>query len=331
MSNLQKTLLIRIDRIGDLVCSLPVDQLPALKDHKCQWLITEGLEFIPEHSHPQRVYKTTGRSFSWRNFSQLRKWLHKENFTTSISFHAPWWINLALFISRVPQRLGNQSQWHSFLFLNKTLKQKRSQNQKHEAEYNQELVNFLITGEKKIAPHLFLDLKAQNPETTLEKYQLEPQSYIIVHPGMGGSALNWPVSSYCELITEISKKQKVVITGTSGDRHWISPIVKELKKQPCRKDHLIWLNEKLSSQELLQVLSQAQTVIAPSTGVAHLAASLGVSTIGLYPLINSQTPKRWSPRGKKVIVLTPPSAYSQNLEQMTKISVNQVLQEVQKT
>ena len=330
MSHLRKTLLVRIDRIGDLICTLPVDQLPALKEHKCQWLITNGLEFIAEHSEPQRVYKTTARSFSWRNFSQLRKWLHQESFTTSISFHAPWWVNLALFLSRVPERLGNRSQWHSFLFLNKTLRQKRSESQQHEGQYNQELVNFLINGTKEINPHLWLNLKAKNPTELLKKHQLESQPYTVVHPGMGGSALNWPITSYAELIRDLSRKQKVIITGTKGDRPWLDPIKKELRRLNPSKDRVIWLNEKLSSAELLQALSCAQHVIAPSTGVAHLAASLGVPTIGLYPLIHAQTPKRWAPRGPQVIVLTPPATYSQNLQQMEKISVNHVLQEIEK-
>ncbi len=322
----QKTLLIRVDRIGDLVCTLPIDQLPALKNHKCSWLITRGLEFIPENSVPKRNYESVLRYFSWKNLFQLCRWLRQEQFSLSISFHAPWWINLALWICRVPKRIGNHSQWHSFVFFTQGLRQKRHQSTLHEAEYNQQVIEKLLQQKTTPLPHLQLTLSKinQENENSLNKYNLKPQSYIVIHPGMGGSALNWPTLHYVQLIEQLIQTDRVVITGTHSDNPWLSPIQEKLTLNST-VNNLQWLNTKLSSSELLTVLSQAKVVIAPSTGVAHLAASLGTPTIGLYPLTPTQSPTRWSPRGPIVRTLTPPKEFILNHEQMKYLSVNTVL------
>ncbi len=47
---------------------------------------------------------------------------------------------------------------------------------------------------------------------------------------------------------------------------------------------------------LLAVLAAADLFIGPSTGPLHLAAALGVPTLGLYPPVRTMHPDRWGPR-----------------------------------
>lgn len=304
MTSVTKTLLIRIDRMGDLILTLPVDQLPVLKDHNCSWLINEGLEFVITNSSPQRKYQTISKKFSIKNFFKVYHIIKKLNPDISISFHSPWWINLALFLNFVPLRIGVKSQWHSFLFLNKGIRQKRSQSTQHEFEYNAELVYFGINQTYNLKPEtqsLFCKLVPPKNIDSIRHLFPESKNYIVVHPGMGGSALNLPSSKYIELIRTLSQDYDIVITGTILDRKYINPIKSALDKV----GNIYWLNEKINSAELLTVLSHAQGYIGPSTGVTHLAASLGVATLGLYPPIKVMSATRWSPRGNKTTSVSP--------------------------
>jgi ADP-heptose:LPS heptosyltransferase len=55
---------------------------------------------------------------------------------------------------------------------------------------------------------------------------------------------------------------------------------------------------KMSLLELNSFISQADGLLASSTGVLHLASALGKYTIGLFPPIKPIHPGRWGPIGQ---------------------------------
>jgi heptosyltransferase I len=111
-------LLIRIDRIGDLVLTLPSDQNLALKNYNCHWFIAKGLGFVAQNSQPPRTYSEWQNQFSWSQFFHFIREIKKLQPEVSVSFHSPWWVNAALCWARVTKRVGVLSKWHSYLFLN---------------------------------------------------------------------------------------------------------------------------------------------------------------------------------------------------------------------
>jgi heptosyltransferase I len=290
----RRVLFIRMDRIGDLILTLPADQNSIFKNDEKFWFISQGLGFIPQQAQPTRFFTEWKKSFSWQQlFSFIRK-VREIQPDISVSFQSPWWVTLALFFARVPVRVGVLSSWHSFLFLNRGLRQKRSRCEKHELDYNHELI------QKTLAPHLpaetsNLVLTASSLQTNL------PTNYVVIHPGMAGSALNWPLTHYKTLIENLSVTVAVIITGTVTDRLILSPLKQQLQTQK----NIFWYDEKLSATELLSVLKQARVVFAPSTGVIHLAASLNVPTFGIYSPVVVQRSERWGPRGEQVQTWTP--------------------------
>lgn len=289
-----------MDRLGDLICTLPVDQHPLFldKSNSVYWLISNGLEPVLECTKPKRFYWPTGTSFSWLKFINLIKMLKVENFDKVVLFYSPWWVALACFFASIPERYSPRSRWFQLLFFNHTLRQNRSQSEKHEADYNWELLHWSLTGERKYQlPTPFLYLKSE----IILPIQL-PNSFIVIHPGMGGSALNWPAKSYLELAQKLSAIGKeFIITGTANDFEWLKELETPLKL--LEKCH--WLVGKLDLKSLIYVLSRSEATIAPSTGVLHLAAATGAKTIGIYSPIRVQSPKRWAPRGTQTLTLVP--------------------------
>jgi ADP-heptose:LPS heptosyltransferase len=135
----------------------------------------------------------------------------------------------------------------------------------------------------------------------LQKWKLEPYKYFVIHPGMGGSALNWPLQNYAQAAKKLSLKNTVVITGGPMDAKIIAPLKKEL----ANEKHILCLDKDLAIDELLLLLKYARVVLVPSTGVAHLAASLGTPTLGIYSPVLVERALRWGPLGKFVQTLTP--------------------------
>jgi heptosyltransferase I len=299
----KKVLLIRLDKIGDLICTLCTDQVTFLKDCDVQWVIAEGLSFIPENSIPPRKFIELSKDNRQMSEQKLREFIREFKPDIAVSFQAPWWVNYALWTEKVPSRVGVLSQWHSFIFLNKGLRQKRSQSIHHEADYNLDLLRHAFDLTQKnsteATPVLVLDIPP-NPEL-LDKYSLEAKKYIVVHPGMAGSALNWPALNYIDFIEEIMQDHLIVLTGTSADEVWLKDIKEHFKDET----RVLCLQSLLKPKELMTILKNAKAVIAPSTGVAHIAASLGTSVLGIYSPLRVQNPRRWAARGPHVHIFMP--------------------------
>lgn len=291
-------LLVRLDRMGDLVLTLPVDS--CFRDANVQWWISPGLSFVTDCATPRRSAQEISRQTSFIHFFRRLRELRERKPDAVILFHAPWWVSLLVFLAGIPVRGGVKSRWHSFLFLNRAIRQKRSRAEHSELEYNYQLVERVFDWDVGSQPRQFLHLDAGSLGS-LANLGLRPQKYSVVHPGMGGSALNWPTDRYTELITALADMETVVITGTASDERFLRPLRERLADDP----RLVWLDGKLKGPELIRVLAHARRVVAPSTGVMHLAASTGRPTLGIFSPVRVQHPKRWGPQGRLVATILP--------------------------
>ncbi len=296
----KKFLLVRLDRIGDLVMSLPVDESLSRLGFEPEWWITSGLKFIVENAMPRRHALEVKRKFDLKISLQLYQLLRQKNYAGAIVFHAPWWVNALLWFARVPIRIGVKSQWHSFLFLNRGIRQRRSNAEFSELEYNFSLLEQGLGFSQDEIGRQTLQL-ASHQDQTLKKWNLESQKYFVVHPGMSGSALNWPTQNYVQLIDQLLLKQIVVITGTQSDEKFLTEVKNNFSRHPRVK----FLDSQLTGDELISVLKNASAVLAPSTGVLHLAASTGTPSFGIYSPVRVQQPKRWGPQGPRTKVFVP--------------------------
>ena len=299
------TLFVRVDRIGDLVLSLPADgkfgEIENEGERDVDWWISEGLGFVADHAVPRRRVREMKAKVRFQEFKTILREVKARKYQTAVVLHAPWWMTALLWLARVPTRVGPRSQWHSFLFLNKGVRQKRSLAEASEFEYNMRVMDTLADRPTILREPLKLAVDSDWKAQTLKKFDLTNHKYSVVHPGMGGSARNWPTSHYISWIQEASKEETIVITGTATDEPILDPIRQALEGARG----VVWLNGKLSGPQLLHVLDGARCVLAPSTGVAHLAASLGRPVIGLYSPVKVQHPTRWAPQGEAVQVLVP--------------------------
>lgn len=288
--------MIRMDRIGDLILTLPVDQALA-PGSRVKWWIPKSLGFIAQAAVPKRDAREVSRKINLREFFRLLDEVRRERFDAAVVFHAPWWVSMLLWLARVPERAGVKSQWHSFLFLNRGVRQKRSQAEHSELEYAFRLMEEAFA--TRFERHT-LSLQS-NDADVLAANGLVPRHYSVVHPGMGGSALNWPTERYAELIRKLSERESVVITGTASDNAYLAP----LREAVPSNQQVRWLDGKLSGPQLIAVLAGARSITAPSTGVLHLAASTGRPTLGIFSPVRVQQPRRWGPQGPRVKTLMP--------------------------
>jgi hypothetical protein len=115
--NFRRALFVRLDRIGDLVLTLPTDgaaSIPAV-----DWWIPNGLSFVTEHAQPPRNAREFPRNLSLIDALRLAREVRQKSYDLAVIFHAPWWVSLVVWAAGIRVRIGVRSQWHSFLFLNR--------------------------------------------------------------------------------------------------------------------------------------------------------------------------------------------------------------------
>lgn len=127
-----------------------------------------------------------------------------------------------------------------------------------------------------------------------------PDRYVVLHPFSNGHAREWPVRSFVELGRQLAELgYTVMFTGSKeeGDRLAVA------WPAPERFARVQDMTGRLGLAGLIDLLSGADLVVAASTGPLHIAAALGVRTLGLYPARKGVNPERWLPIGTHACAL----------------------------
>lgn len=234
--------------------------------------------------------------------------------------------NFVAWLNRISFRGGLKSRWHTYIFLNKGIRQKRSMVTMHEMEYNLNLllpmgIDYNYQDKLKFSPEIVLTPEEKTSALSLFYKDLELEGVetgrkmIFIHPGMTGHTLNWPPKNFGRLILKLEQKfpEKFlfVISYTPSDNQYLQGVkeIVEKKENEFLKSRIYYFNGiKHGLRHYMSVLSQAVLFVGPSTGTTHIAAVLGVPLVGLYSPIKVQSALRWGPISKdmeKIKVLVP--------------------------
>lgn len=299
-------LIVRTDRIGDVILSLPLAELIKRRFPKCKvtYLLREYTEcLVKDHPFIDETIvlrEVDGKVQIYNNVKELRR----HNFDTSIIVYPTFQTALITFLSGIKNRIGTGYRWYSFLF-NHTIYEHRKYAEKHELEYNIGLLKPFGIDEKAAPNNIQFHLKVDEPsrvkvETLLTASEVRKDIPIIItHPGSGGSSIDLPLTRFKELVEKISQDLNaiVIITGLESE--------KELCSQLMFSDRVKNFAGKLSLPEMVALVDRASLFISNSTGPIHIAAALNKPVIGFYPKILSCSSKRWGPYSTKAKIFTP--------------------------
>ncbi len=302
-----RILVVRPDRIGDVMLSTPVFEV--IKRHYPNSKITvmvqaavapliKGLPSVDD----VMIFDPNGRHSGIRGFFRLLRDIRIKRFRIAVVLQTRFRISLAVFISRVRYRVGPLSKIHSFFFYNRGVRQHRSQVEMHETDYNLNLLRKLgiRVGTRNVATSVFVQPEAREEARTwlaLQGWNGE-DPIIVVHPGMGGSALNWPETHYTDLIRALIRdNRKVLLSSGPQDRGPAEKILEALGPTAREKVMVYGLDKgpHPSIQFFAGLLDLSTVVVAPSTGPLHVAVALKKPVVTFYPPIRVQSAIRWGP------------------------------------
>lgn len=335
-SKSKNILIIRNDKLGDFMLAWP-----ALSLLKKQYPSATLSVLIPSYTRPMaelcpwidNIIIDDQHTATVSDALHLSKILKPFNFDVSISLYSEMRTALALWLSRIPERIGPATKLAQ-LFLNNRLKQKRSLSLKPEYEYNTDLVRYFISLNGDEPANLqeppFLKINSQEiseiKHAYLSKHSIDtPSKLVFIHAGTGGSAINLSLQQFSELVQQINNSTKVHFVLTAGPD--------ELDTATRLSELLQGINHSIyhSTEGLInfsKFISICDLFISGSTGPLHIAGALNVATAAFYPARRSATPLRWQTLNsqEKRIYFTPDTYEGEN--DMQRIEVDKCAKEI---
>jgi ADP-heptose:LPS heptosyltransferase len=304
----EKFLVVRTDRMGDVILSTPV--LEAIKSYLPKSYVAfmvspYAKEVLNNNPYLDDVI-IDDRADIHRGMGgllRLIKRIRKEKFDVGVLLHPTFRLAILLFLSGIRYRIGTGYRWYQ-IFFNRKVYQHRKKNLKHESDYNMDMLKLLGIEPQRILPKVYLSESEKNfADWIFGNFEIKKEDLLLaIHPGSGNSSLNLPVKRFAQaadtLIEDLGAK--AIITGVEHEKELANLMEGYMRNKPIN------LVGRTNLRQLASLLKKVDVLISNSTGPMHLAAALGTPTVAIFCPIFAAGPIRWGPLGKGHEVISPP-------------------------
>lgn len=299
-----KFLIIRTDKIGDVLLTLPI--AVKLKEKNS----TDQVIFLAQN-YTQPLVKLCNSvdkviSVDEHNFLDLIEILRSEKIDVAIVARPTIKNALIPWMAGIKTRIGTKYRIYSFLF-NKRVSHHRKYSVKHEALYNLDLIEPLGIQNLNNLENISFGITPSEEEQELLKRKLRKRGIdlskkiVVFHIGSGGSSIDWNPVKFRELGINLLKRKDCELILTGSHKEFL--LNYELFFDYREKVHN--LAGDLDLKELFHLFSLADVYVGNSTGPTHLAAIAGTYVIAFYPKIKVASQIRWGPITKRRIIFEP--------------------------
>jgi heptosyltransferase II len=294
-----RLLVIRLDRIGDLMLSLPA--IEALGRHFPGARLSvmtrpETKALLEGHPAIDEViaydYRNGGRHAFPLGYFRFLEEIMKRRFDFAVILHPGIRSYLVPFLAGIPMRVGYRGR-HDWLLTRKVADQ-RHLGRKHESEYAMEVVEALTERRSFSSPSKWVPDSTAMPEVPEGRW-------LAVHPGASCPSKRWPAERFRTLVGELLMefpKHRVAVIGGPESAPDAARVVSGAGERVTD------LSGKLDLRQLTALLSKCDLLISNDSGPVHVAAAVGTKVISLFGRNSAGlSPQRWRPLGKGHTVL----------------------------
>ena len=233
-----------------------------------------------------------------------------------VHFHPDALCQAAARDARLPRRIGYRHSFLQNLTLTDRFPDPRRAGQRHEAQYNFDLLASLgvhapplntLRPTVHLAESWAQSLRVRLRYAGFDGFDTADASYAVLNPTAHSPDHRWPAGHFASLARELLQPgcfARVFIVGPSLDdssartlRHLLGPGV----------PGLIDLSGQTNLAELGVLLRHARVLVSRNTGTTHLAAAVGCPVVELFGrLEGTYGPTRWRSLGDRVTLLRTP-------------------------
>lgn len=294
-----RILVVRTDRIGDVLLSTPV--LKALRDKYPEAYIAMMVspyakDIVEANPNLDKViiFDKDTKHRGWLRSYKFAMNLKKQNFDLAIILHPTNRVHLITFFAGISKRVGYDRKL-GFLLTDK-IKHTKQFGEKHELEYNLDLVRYL--GIEPKDKTLYMPIRKESEEFVDELFKkegLKPQDKLLaIHPGASCPSKIWPAERFAEAAEKLAEKYhfKILIVAGPKDAAVAEAVQRKMHLAPTN------LAGKTSVSQLASVLKRCTLFISNDSGPVHVASAVGTPVISLFGRAQAGlSPKRWEPVG----------------------------------
>lgn len=278
-----KTLVVRLDHLGDLLLTTPLVRALALAGHEVDVLTREAFTPIFTHSPHVReciAIESVAPDFP-RRWWKLSGWLRSRHYDLIILAYAKEKrLCFASAFSGTSRRIAMWSGIWGRLTLHQCLRSEIQSDPRPFAQILLRCAESVGAPSRGIKPDLFLSEAEQAETRHLVPATLTHRTLVGIHPGSAGNACNLPGKVYAELAAKILKETEcgVVLTGTAAERILLADWPDEVLRSP-RVWNTLGI---LDLRQLASLIAALKVFVCSSTGPLHIASALGIETVSPF-------------------------------------------------
>ena len=305
MDDFKKILIMRLDRIGDVLLSTPA--LEAVrnaypKSHIAVMVrpyveeVVKGNPFVDELI----LYDKDALHRSVAGTLRFIGTLRARKFECAIVLHPSNRSHIIPFLAGIPVRVGYDRKL-SFL-LSRRIPHKKEFGLKHERDYTLDLLRYMGIEPASCVAHMPLnDSGERKAERLFKEHGIGPDSIaIVVHPGASCPSKRWPVERFAEVANRLAERHgawTVVIAGERerefGDR--LTGLI---------RSRAVNMSGRASLGDLASILRRARLLVSNDSGPVHIASAVGTPVVAIFGRSDrGLSPRRWGPLGDANVVL----------------------------
>ena len=302
----KRILVIRVDRLGDVILSTPVVQAlrqqyphafiammvrPACED------VVKGNPYLNEVI----LYEKEGRHRSIWGTIRFSRTLRRHAFDTAVVLHPSNRSHWIPWLAGIPIRIGydRKTGW----LLTHRLPHHKQEGSKHESIYTLELLQPLgITSPPSPRPVVPIQPRAnQRVEMLLAERGVRPEERLVaMHPSASCISKRWMPERFAQVADRLIVEQGVRICLVAGeaDAMYAHQVAQAMRQE------VVDFADELSVAELAALLRRCRLLISNDSGPVHVAAAVGTPVVDIFGRNQrGLSPMRWGPVGEGHVIL----------------------------
>ncbi len=306
----KRILIIRPDRIGDVVLTTPLiravkqsfpDSFIGVMVNSITGALLRNNPHIDLLITDDPEGKDSGRTGFWKQVRLLRS-LKFDTGLMPLPRERHAWM---MFLSGIKTRIGVGGKIYQIITGTKTVSRNKYIPLRHEADYVMDLGRRIGVTYEDLSPELFLtsDEKRQ-AEVFYKERGFDLRTPVIgINPSSNRSVPNWTPERYVELAEQLSKSYQLFINIGINDEGLAE------RFRQFSKDHIVYSGKDL--RELISLCSHLTLLVSSSTGTQHIAAALKIPTVTMFCPLPACSSTLWGSLGNRSQVIEPPDGYCQ--------------------
>lgn len=310
---LERILVVRPDRIGDVVLSTPVYHTLKLSFPGCfvgAFVSPYTAPLLQSNPYIDSIIldESEERRNEKDNFRKKMNEIRAHRFDTALLLLPTARLAYMIFFAGVRHRVGVGHILYEVLTFMHGVSRHGYRPLRHESDYMLDLARYIGAKDIWTTPEIFLSMEEKEAARKfLERKGFDTNEKIVaLHPGSGHSSPNWDVKRYVELAGGLSEEgSQILVTGAASERNLEAAFEKSVRGVVRTSFG------ELTLRELISVISQMHLFISSSTGPMHIASAVGTPTLSMFCPLTACSPKLWGPLGNKSSIVLPTAGYCQ--------------------